>query len=266
MSGELNPQEFRELVVDAYLTDPIPPITCMTDKALLRLEELLRQRYDAQRKKAAAVMPQEAATREPVPMVLHCPKCGMQHIDGEEWEDDPHDIEQGQIRTWKNEPHRSHLCHGCGTIWRPADVPTTGVKAISTKGKADTWAPGQATQQAAGEPRCSTCGVTMDEPHHPACGAVTAAIIGLSTMAAQDKEARRRELAEKIRETLRGVFTRPAPGGPEGVVLVPLTDREMDAAIDKAKAETMYGTHHSGYWRDIGRGVLAAAQAKGGAA
>lgn len=66
MSGELNPQEFRELVVDAYLTDPIPPITCMTDKALRKLEELLRLRYDAQRKQVAAAMPQETITPEPV--------------------------------------------------------------------------------------------------------------------------------------------------------------------------------------------------------
>ncbi len=34
-------------------------------------------------------------------------------------------------------PHRSHLCHGCGHIWRPADVPTNGVVATKTKGKAD---------------------------------------------------------------------------------------------------------------------------------
>lgn len=37
--------------------------------------------------------------------------------------------------------HRSHLCRpedgGCGHIWRPADVPTNGVDAIKTKGKAD---------------------------------------------------------------------------------------------------------------------------------
>lgn len=50
MSGELNHQEFRELVLDAYLTDPIPPITCMTDKALMRLEQLLRERYEAEAK------------------------------------------------------------------------------------------------------------------------------------------------------------------------------------------------------------------------
>jgi hypothetical protein len=78
----------------------------------------------------------------PIPMVLHCPKCGMQHIDAPD----------ERTPDWKNEPHRSHLCHGCGTIWRPADVPTTGVASVSTKGKADTWAPGQEqAQQPSGE-------------------------------------------------------------------------------------------------------------------
>jgi hypothetical protein len=77
--------------------------------------------------------------QQPVDMVLHCPKCGMQHIDAPEWERDVHDMEQGQIRTWANPPHKSHLCHGCKTIWRPADVPTNGVAAITTRGRADTW-------------------------------------------------------------------------------------------------------------------------------
>lgn len=81
-----------------------------------------------------------SATPEPIPMVLHCPKCGMQHID--EPKDHP-------LNPWLNPPHRSHLCHGCGTVWRPADVPTTGVKAVSTKGKADTWEPGQAGEPVA---------------------------------------------------------------------------------------------------------------------
>lgn len=84
---------------------------------------------------------------EPIPMVLHCPKCGMQHIDKpeveiERWENAL--AASSTIKcTWTNPPHRSHLCHGCGTIWRPADVPTTGVASITTKGKADTWEPGQ---------------------------------------------------------------------------------------------------------------------------
>ncbi len=82
---------------------------------------------------------------KPVDMILHCPACGLQHIDApDEWTPD-----------WKNEPHRSHLCRpedgGRGHIWRPADVPTNGVKVINTKGKADNTpaAPSGSTEQRA---------------------------------------------------------------------------------------------------------------------
>lgn len=73
------------------------------------------------------------AQPEPIDMVLHCPACGMQHIDAPS--DDAYD---GNPPTWNNPPHRSHLCHGCGHVWRPADVPTNGVAAVKTKGKNDT--------------------------------------------------------------------------------------------------------------------------------
>lgn len=66
---------------------------------------------------------------EPIPMLLYCPQCGYQHVD------EPDERTPG----WTNPPHRSHLCHDCGCIWRPADVPTNGVAAIETQGKADTW-------------------------------------------------------------------------------------------------------------------------------
>lgn len=59
-----------------------------------------------------------------IDMVLHCPACGLQHIDE-------------ATAAWPNPPHRSHLCHGCGHVWRPADVPTNGVKAVKTKGQRD---------------------------------------------------------------------------------------------------------------------------------
>lgn len=62
----------------------------------------------------------------PLDMLLWCPKCNAQHID---------EPSEG----WDNPPHRSHLCHDCGCIWRPADVPTNGVKDIKTAGDADTW-------------------------------------------------------------------------------------------------------------------------------
>lgn len=79
---------------------------------------------EADTRVALAVMPGKGV---PVDMVLHCPSCGLQHIDA------PDD----RTTEWINPPHRSHLCHGCGHIWRPADVATNGVATINTKGKND---------------------------------------------------------------------------------------------------------------------------------
>lgn len=126
-----------------YALVPIEPtqemlIEIMSDGCRDLYPHIARPKYDAM----IAAAPQAPAVSEgvrPIPMLLFCPKCGAQHIDAEEWQDDPHDIEQGQMRAWGNPPHRSHLCHACGTIWRPADVPTTGVASIETRGKADTW-------------------------------------------------------------------------------------------------------------------------------
>jgi hypothetical protein len=86
---------------------------------------------------ARATLPTEPVA--PIDMVLYCPNCGMQHIDADESE--TLSIDGTPYLTarlgWDNPPHRSHLCHGCGHIWRPADVPTNGVAAVKTKGKAD---------------------------------------------------------------------------------------------------------------------------------
>lgn len=78
---------------------------------------------------------------QPIPMVLLCPTCGAQHIDRPDTPEDGADWNAPEI-AWTNPPHRSHLCHECGCIWRPADVATTGVAATETIGKADTWWPG----------------------------------------------------------------------------------------------------------------------------
>ena len=86
----------------------------------------------------------EWAAREaarPIDMVLHCPACGLQHIDAPE---SPTITSHGY--SWTNPPHRSHLCHGCGHIWRPADVPTNGVQAVKTKGENDGAAPSPAAE------------------------------------------------------------------------------------------------------------------------
>lgn len=74
----------------------------------------------------------------PIDMVLHCPKCGEQHIDASE----PRSVTLNRVRdshsaAWTNPPHRTHLCHSCGHRWRPADVATNGVAAVKTRGKDD---------------------------------------------------------------------------------------------------------------------------------
>ena len=100
---------------------------------------------------------------KPFDMILSCPECGMLHVDEPEPDvcqdchhaANRHPFSTAQIRChcvdcpcimffeWTNPPHKSHLCHCCGTIWRPSDVPTNGVASIKTKGKADTWRIGE---------------------------------------------------------------------------------------------------------------------------
>lgn len=83
------------------------------------------------------------APAEPIDMVLHCPSCGAQHIDAPWKFGSALTNEQitGAAQMWDNPPHRSHLCHACGHIWRPADVATNGVAAVKTSGKADSPVP-----------------------------------------------------------------------------------------------------------------------------
>lgn len=101
--------------------------------------------WPAWMQQAAGVVPRPI-TGAPINMVLHCPKCHEQHIDGPEGQFYPgHTAEESvsvnrDHKLWDNPPHRSHLCHYCGWIWRPADVPTNGVLSIRTRGKNDSVA------------------------------------------------------------------------------------------------------------------------------
>lgn len=95
------------------------------------------------REKNAALL----AGDKPVDMVLYCPKCGKQHIDAPDLDHDPH--YEGAL-IWENPPHKSHLCHGCGHIWRPSDTPTNGVARTASGKDADT-APILAEDRAGGE-------------------------------------------------------------------------------------------------------------------
>lgn len=84
----------------------------------------------------------------PIDMILHCPHCKKQHIDAPEttWKEAleatgrtvPPEAEEAHKQKWTNPPHKSHLCHWCQTVWRPAAVPTNGVMHIEP-GKNDTW-------------------------------------------------------------------------------------------------------------------------------
>lgn len=49
----------------------------------------------------------------PIPMILHCPECGNRHVD------------KGLFAT---KSHHTHACQECGLVWRPALVPTVGVR------------------------------------------------------------------------------------------------------------------------------------------
>jgi hypothetical protein len=57
----------------------------------------------------------------PEPLVLHCPRCGLQHVDEGEW---------------ATRAHKTHLCAGCGQEWRPKETATVGVAAQRSKGGA----------------------------------------------------------------------------------------------------------------------------------
>lgn len=49
----------------------------------------------------------------PIPMRLPCPGCGVLHLD------------EGEFAT---KAHHTHACQECGMVWRPAVVPTVGVR------------------------------------------------------------------------------------------------------------------------------------------
>lgn len=59
-----------------------------------------------------------------IDMLIFCPKCGTHHVDKPDGE-------------WTNPPHKSHLCHACGHIWRISDTCTNGVAGLTTRGQRD---------------------------------------------------------------------------------------------------------------------------------
>lgn len=67
----------------------------------------------------------------PVPMRLHCPGVVTKNLGTE---DEPNyvqavcgvlHVDQGEFEI---KPHHTHACQACGHVWRPAVVPTVGVR------------------------------------------------------------------------------------------------------------------------------------------
>ncbi|UIY60039.1 hypothetical protein [Burkholderia cepacia] len=114
----------------------------LTDEQRSTLESLARTSTPYEQEVLRSILAAHPDQPKPIDMLLFCPKCGEQHIDAPEPADADVDVDGTVISAtpeWENPPHRSHLCANCKTVWRPADVPTNGVAAIQTRGKADTW-------------------------------------------------------------------------------------------------------------------------------
>lgn len=57
--------------------------------------------------------PENGGSCVSIPMRLPCPSCGELHVD------------EGEFAT---KEHHTHACQECGHVWRPAVVPTVGVR------------------------------------------------------------------------------------------------------------------------------------------
>jgi hypothetical protein len=136
----------RSWPFDASWWKPTTPRRNLEKAVALLLAELNRMDMDEARDKAVSKLA-TSHDAEPVPMVLHCPKCGVQHIDASneeevritaaergfvvgsrDWEDF---IEKNE---WLNPPHKTHQCQSCKHEWRPFDYATTGVASMIVSG------------------------------------------------------------------------------------------------------------------------------------
>lgn len=120
-------EEWRDLIGDKMVHAMLDEIERLRALDTLASPDLLQEHWNDG---------YDDAKRNPIDMVLHCTACGMQHIDRPDTPEDGADWKDPEI-AWTNPPHRSHLCHGCGHIWRPADVHTNGVEAIRSRGVND---------------------------------------------------------------------------------------------------------------------------------
>lgn len=120
-------REAHPQIVEAWRDEVVSRAAPVTAAGLLQEGRRLEA-------KLVEVLTRGTLTPTPIPMVLHCPACGLQHIDKPQTHQ-PEGVDVALV--WTNPPHRSHQCQGCAFEWRPADVPTVGVEAVTTRGKND---------------------------------------------------------------------------------------------------------------------------------
>jgi hypothetical protein len=71
-----------------------------------------------------------------IPIVIHCPRCGEQHIDRPETDEEYSKRVKAQhgmappLFQWDNPPHKTHQCQGCFHEFRPANIHTVGVEKL----------------------------------------------------------------------------------------------------------------------------------------
>ena len=102
--------ECAHLGIAELMTSPLYKVSLPAKGFVLLCERHLR---DLGLSVAAWFPPPPAAPSSPVPMRLTCPACNTLHLD------------EGEFAT---KPHHTHACQGCGAVWRPAIVPTVGVR------------------------------------------------------------------------------------------------------------------------------------------
>lgn len=122
-----------------------------------------------------------STTNEPIPMLLHCPLCKERHID------------EGEFAT---KVHHTHACQSCGHVWRPAIVPTVGVRFLPGF-KNDTLAPSAPAR------RVVVDGILRRsrlDKMTPAETCITQAISLIETMGADDRLTNAQILLEQARD------------------------------------------------------------------
>ncbi|MGB8422243.1 hypothetical protein [Paraburkholderia sp.] len=209
----------------------------------------------------------------PIPMILFCPKCGTQHIDAVEaalvWTGGSAPEPSHEEVTWNNPPHRSHLCHACGAIWRPADVATVGVRYTQTAGERDNW-PHIKRAAPASEVQAEHI---ADERTDALCDSSYCAGLqqGFTFGQQDDNEGLHKALAARdgyvtvLREA-RALLSASKPAAAQGWKLVPVDPTELmavapHAALVKFNPSTVMGHPVMEVARECYRAMLAASPA-----